>query len=44
MDEGLPVHKIANYFKNNTIAAKQALLDKYSFCEFMRKEVSKPAL
>ena len=39
MEKGIPTEKIADYFKNTEKAAYQVLLDRYSFCEFMKNEV-----
>lgn len=40
MDDGLPLDKIASFYKDTDNAAKQSLLDRYTFCEYMRNEVS----
>lgn len=40
MEEGLPLNKVINYYKDTENAAKQTILDRYSFCEHM-KSVSK---
>ncbi|KAK3715351.1 hypothetical protein QZH41_010173, partial [Actinostola sp. cb2023] len=39
MEVGLPLDKIIHYYKNTQNAAKQILLDRYTFCEYMKTEV-----
>ena len=39
MAEGLPLQKIVAYYKDTNNAAKQSILDRYSFCEYMKNEV-----
>ncbi|KAK3720030.1 hypothetical protein QZH41_005173 [Actinostola sp. cb2023] len=38
MAEGLPLHKIEDYYKNTKNGAKQVILDRYSFCEYTIEE------